>query len=73
MKHLDRCKFLLLVVVLVNPILAQESVLRSGPMVGYGEQTEVMLWAQTTRPADVQLRTAAIMKFLRPSRRNSRI
>jgi alkaline phosphatase D len=56
MKHVNRCNFFLLVVALVNPILAQESVLRSGPMVGYGEQTEVMLWVQTTRPADVQLR-----------------
>jgi alkaline phosphatase D len=33
---------------------AQPSKLRSGPMVGYGEMTEVMLWAQTTGPATVQ-------------------
>ena len=30
--------------------------LRSGPMVGYGEMTEVMLWVQTTGPATVQYR-----------------
>ena len=30
--------------------------LRSGPMVGYGEMTEVLLWVQTTRAATVQYR-----------------
>jgi alkaline phosphatase D len=30
--------------------------LRSGPMVGYGEMTEVMLWVQTTAPATVSYR-----------------
>jgi len=30
--------------------------LRSGPMVGYGEMTEVMLWVQTTAEATVQYR-----------------
>ncbi len=29
---------------------------RSGPMVGYGEMTETMLWVQTTSPATVQYR-----------------
>ncbi|MBP9212473.1 MAG: alkaline phosphatase family protein, partial [Bacteroidetes bacterium] len=37
-------------------ISAQPSSLRSGPMVGYGTMTEVMLWVQTTKPADVQYR-----------------
>lgn len=36
--------------------VAQSSKLRSGPMVGYGEMTEVMLWVQTTEPATVQFR-----------------
>ncbi len=30
--------------------------LRSGPMLGYSELTEVALWVQTTRPAQVQFR-----------------
>ena len=34
----------------------EESLLRSGPMVGYGEMTEVMLWVQTTAPADIRYR-----------------
>ncbi|WP_157621244.1 alkaline phosphatase D family protein [Salisaeta longa] len=39
-------------------LLAQDatSLLRSGPMVGYGTHREVAVWLQTTRPADVQLR-----------------
>jgi alkaline phosphatase D len=32
------------------------SILRSGPMVGYGEMTEVMLWVQLRGPGDVQYR-----------------
>lgn len=48
--------FIFLLIIGAARVLAQESVLRSGPMVGYSEQREVMLWVQTTRPADVQLR-----------------
>lgn len=40
----------------VLSISAQPSSLRSGPMVGYGTMTEVMLWVQTTKPATVQYR-----------------
>lgn len=35
---------------------AQSDVLRSGPMVGYAEMREVMLWVQTTHAAKVQAR-----------------
>ena len=35
---------------------AGELGLRSGPLVGYAEMTEVALWVQTTRPANVQFR-----------------
>jgi alkaline phosphatase D len=60
MKRVDRksYRFLFIFLLIISAITAhaQESVLRSGPMVGYGEQREVMLWVQTTRPADVQLR-----------------
>jgi len=41
---------------LFNTALTQENILRSGPMVGYGEQTEVMLWIQTAQPAEAQIR-----------------
>lgn len=56
MKRVVRCTFLFLSFFLFYSAAAQENVLRSGPMVGYGEQTEVMLWLQTTRPATAQLR-----------------
>lgn len=35
-------------------ILAQPQLLQSGPMLGYNEMQEVLLWAQTTREATVQ-------------------
>jgi len=35
-------------------ILAQSQLLQSGPMLGYNEMQEVLLWAQTTREATVQ-------------------
>jgi alkaline phosphatase D len=34
----------------------EEPRLRSGPMVGYGEMTEVMLWVQTSAPARIRYR-----------------
>jgi alkaline phosphatase D len=37
-------------------LYSQTSLLRSGPMVGYGQMTEVMLWVQTTKEATVQFR-----------------
>ena len=33
-----------------------QSPLQSGPMVGYSDMREVMLWAQTKQPANVQIR-----------------
>ncbi len=36
-------------------LLAQQTLLQSGPMVGYGTMTEVMVWAQTTKAAAVQV------------------
>lgn len=33
---------------------AQASLLQSGPMLGYNEMREVLLWVQTTQPAEVQ-------------------
>ncbi|MBI4417729.1 MAG: alkaline phosphatase D family protein [Ignavibacteriales bacterium] len=46
----------LLVTFSALPALAQQSLLQSGPMVGYGQMTEVLLWVQTTKPAAVQVR-----------------
>lgn len=47
----------LLLTVLFSLLLsAQNVVLRSGPMVGYGQMTEVMLWVQTVKPASIQYR-----------------
>jgi len=34
---------------------AQQSLLQSGPMVGYSTMREVMLWVQTNAPAEVQI------------------
>ncbi|MEO0727402.1 MAG: alkaline phosphatase D family protein [Bacteroidota bacterium] len=34
--------------------VAQKDLLQSGPMLGYSEMREVMLWVQTTEPATVQ-------------------
>lgn len=48
-------QFLLLAFFLV-PAAITQPLLKSGPMVGYGEMTEVMLWIQTTRQATVQFR-----------------
>ncbi len=36
-------------------LLAQESLLKSGPMVGYSTMREVKLWVQTTSEADVKI------------------
>lgn len=53
----SRVKFttrLILIFLFVQTVSAQSSLLRSGPMVGYGQMTEVLLWVQTTAPATVQ-------------------
>ena len=47
---------LLLVLALPGPLFSQESPLRAGPMVGYAEMREVLLWAQTAAPARVRFR-----------------
>jgi alkaline phosphatase D len=59
MKHFSRLFALALVLVSAIPARAQTRpaspavTLRSGPMLGYSEMREVMLWAQTTGPAEV--------------------
>jgi alkaline phosphatase D len=37
------------------PAAAQDARLQSGPMLGYSEMLEVLVWAQTTAPADVSV------------------
>ena len=34
---------------------AQQSLLQSGPMLGYSEMKEVMIWIQTKKTADVKI------------------
>ena len=36
-----------------SQVFAQKDLLQSGPMVGYSTMREVVLWAQTTEPAEV--------------------
>lgn len=49
-----RSYLLLLSIVIVLPLAAQNSLLQSGPMLGYSEMREVVLWVQTTEAAEVQ-------------------
>ena len=37
------------------PLLAQKSLLQSGPMLGYSEMKEVLIWVQTKKSAKVQI------------------
>ncbi len=51
-----RFLFLFLIHCVLTPLYGQDSgnhLLQSGPMVGYAQMREVMLWVQTTRPAKV--------------------
>lgn len=51
-----RVALLLLLLLPSSGAAGPDSLLVSGPMVGYGEMTEVQLWVQTLRPADVRYR-----------------
>lgn len=46
--------FLIHFLVFTTSAVAQKSLLQSGPMLGYSEMMEVMLWVQTSSPAEVQ-------------------
>ena len=52
--HLYLCCFLLFISS-AGIALAQKSLLRSGPMLGYVEMQEANLWVQTTKPADIEI------------------
>lgn len=47
---------IVILVSLIQPAYTQQPSVRSGPMAGYGEMTETMLWVQTTAAATVQYR-----------------
>ncbi len=47
-------KLMILLMLTALQLCAQDSLLQSGPMVGYSTMKEVLLWAQTTQPAEVQ-------------------
>jgi len=49
----------LLLALSFSQINAQKALLQSGPMVGYSEMLEVMLWAQTTEAAEVKIKYTA--------------
>ena len=48
------CFSFLLTCLFINLTSGQSSLLQSGPMLGYSEMKEVLLWVQTTDEADVQ-------------------
>ncbi|MEM8583968.1 MAG: alkaline phosphatase D family protein [Bacteroidota bacterium] len=37
-------------------VSAQENLIQSGPMIGYVDMREVLIWVQTARPAEVQIK-----------------
>lgn len=48
------CGVLVLFSISLNGLIAQKSLLQSGPMLGYSEMREALLWVQTTEAATVQ-------------------
>jgi len=46
---------LLLLALLCTSVRAQQELLQSGPMLGYCEQMEVLIWVQTKAPANVRI------------------
>ncbi len=47
--------FFVFIFIQYNFIYAQKSLLQSGPMLGYSEMKEVMLWVQTNKSAEVKV------------------
>ena len=52
-----KSKLVLLVILFLQTIIitAQKNLLQSGPMIGYSEMKEVMLWVQTNKKAEVYI------------------
>lgn len=53
-KLLMRILFIVIITLTCFGLRAQASLLQSGPMLGYNEMREVLLWVQTTKAAKVQ-------------------
>ena len=49
---------LLLSILFINLSIAQKSILQSGPMVGYCEMTEAVIWLQTNKNATIKVEYA---------------
>ena len=47
--------FQLLCILFISYSFAQNSILQSGPMVGYCEMTETVIWLQTNKKASVKI------------------
>ncbi len=55
MKQIRQTSLLLIFSLFVFQVLAQKNFLQSGPMLGYTDMFETMIWAQTTTEAKVQV------------------
>lgn len=55
MKNILKIISIILFIGISENLFAQKELLRSGPMVGYSEMKEVMLWIQTTKTAEVKI------------------
>ncbi|HVR43492.1 MAG TPA: alkaline phosphatase D family protein [Thermoanaerobaculia bacterium] len=80
-------RLLLALLLLASPLAARQpasdaaALLRSGPMLGYSEITETLVWLQTVRAADAQIRfwkkgepaTARLSELVRTSDENDHI
>jgi alkaline phosphatase D len=51
MKHIIYCLFALI----VSASISAQNEIKSGPMVGYCEMKEAMIWLQTTREALIEI------------------
>lgn len=49
-----KVRFLLLFTLIAHCVFGQKALLQSGPMLGYNEMREVLIWAQTNSPAEVK-------------------
>ncbi|MDW8465958.1 MAG: hypothetical protein RML35_07215 [Chloroherpetonaceae bacterium] len=57
MRHIPHFVLLLLIyILLAGAAFPQASLLQSGPMLGYSDMREVLLWVQTKSPARVQFK-----------------
>lgn len=48
-------RIFILLLLFTSSVVAQENLLKSGPMVGYSDFREALIWVQTTEPASVKI------------------